>query len=623
MAKYTYTPLKAVLTSNSKFNNIYGVIRKYHEQGVYIRDETYDAIKVNFSTTFDEIFPHIKPGNIIRIHRLMTTGNQVYRCIKSGDILLFSSFKDKDAESYKVRFEAKEPTIEQSDFTRVIELESWLAGKILEVSLENISMPGWVDMVCKVIDIKDIASHRVILIVADGTKPFLKYNWFSPNCEHYDGIPMDQLVCITAWDRHAEKARKLERGSFIAIFNLQIAEAKIQSGFYELHLRGGTHYGKRIRNVNSNSILGVSFQERLNISHPVASNNPINVPNTQPKTQSNTQANVQFNTQSNTQSISRINAQSNTQPNVHSNTHSNVQTIAKPVAQSSTQSNIQSNTPNVQPKLTTVIEKIQESCSSISPSHSTQIVSDADPAISLCEISDIGSSFLNDHDPSTHSTSDDSDHSKPLPSKRMKLSCPVKFPACVQFKNPEGLFGIKEYLAFDSDERYCVKAKVKRYLPSSRKVIDFIKLVCPNCNYKESASTEAINKIKASSELQTSFPCPDCRYKNEKSQLVATFWINLSLKDTESYEIAVSLTKLDFRCLLGVRVISVLNSIEEANKIFDFLDYVCPSIDNDEASGSKEQDNRPFLKWVIQRQPGEPGIKYEYSVLTAYRLDGE
>ena len=147
--------------------------------------------------------------------------------------------------------------------------------------------------------------------------------------------------------------------------------------------------------------------------------------------------------------------------------------------------------------------------------------------------------------------------------------------------------------------------------------------MCPNCNYKESASSEAINKIKESSELQTSFPCPDCRYKNEKSQLVATFWINLSLKDTDSYEIAVSLTKLDFRCLLGVRVISVLNSIEEANKIFDFLDYVCPSIDNDDASGTKEHDNRPFLKWVIQRQAGEPGIKYEYRVLTAYRLDGE
>ncbi|XP_053203006.1 protection of telomeres protein 1-like [Panonychus citri] len=548
-SKYHYSSLKSILNSSDKYNHIFGVIRKYHEQGVYIRDETYDSIKVNFSSTFEAILPHIKPGNVIRIHRLISCGGTQFRCIKVSDVLLFSSFKDKDAASYKVRFEAKQPTIELSDFARVAELEKWLANKLLEVSLRTVTIPTWYDLVCQVVDIKDLAPHRVILIVYDAFNPGLRINWLIPS-EQWEGFPMDKLVCVTAWDRHAIKARRLEKGSLIAFFNLQASEAKLQPGNFELHLRGGTHYGKMIRTVHPNSFLGVGYKSRMVKLHQ--------------------EMNIKTPTEN--------------QPK-------------------------QSNAPK------TIIEEIVDSNSTLNPAHSTQLLNSDDVADVICDISDIGSS-ISDESPKNKESP------KPIISvKKSKLSYDVQFPVIFDLNEPENLIGIKDYLAANTDERCCIKARVMSYKPISRSIIDYIQLVCPNCDYKESPSISTINTIKKLSGPRTKISCPECQKKSEPYQLNATLCIYLYLSDTENYEIPVTLSKLDLIKLLGVRMIPVMNDIEEANKIFDFLDFICPSINLEGPISPFNSDSRPFLKWIIQRQPGGLRIKWEYRALTVFPIN--
>lgn len=261
MPLYTYVSLKTLTSSTEgEYFNIFGVITRFQAQGVYVRDETLsDSVRLDLSTKCDQVVDLIKTGDIMRVHRLRMTGPNTYVILKASDVVVFPSFEDKDSLDLMYNSVAESPTLERSDFERVSHLESWLSNELLRASLSSIKTPGWINLVFRIADVRP-SNARMVLIVYDGTKPDLNFRWMTASdYEHSEEFIFEHLVTISVWDRHAKKSAKFRRGDLAVIFNLDISKGKGTA--FELHLRGGTHHGKCIRNIHPNSSLGQLFTQ--------------------------------------------------------------------------------------------------------------------------------------------------------------------------------------------------------------------------------------------------------------------------------------------------------------------------------------------------------------------------
>lgn len=260
MPSHNYVSLKVLLNASEReYLNIFGVISKLQAQGVHVRDESQDSIRLELSPKCDQLINLIKTGDILRVHRLHVVSSKTYLISKASDVVVFPSFMDQDSLNFEYKTTAENPTLERSHFDRVNQLEMWLSKDLLQASFCSIKTTGWTNIVFRIADIVS-SSARCVLIVHDGTKPNLPLHWMlSSDHEHSDDYILEHLVTISVWDRHAQKASKFNKGDLAVIFNLEISKGK-GSGF-ELHLRGGTHHGKCLRKVHPNSVLGRMFEQ--------------------------------------------------------------------------------------------------------------------------------------------------------------------------------------------------------------------------------------------------------------------------------------------------------------------------------------------------------------------------
>ena len=563
---YKYSSLKEVNEDrDEKYHHIFGVVKYLGEQGVFLKDEKFDSLKIDFTSKCLHALPKIKPGDVIRIHRVCSHSQYSKICLKISDIIIFPSFKDKDLPKYKTRYTAVNPTFEKFDKKRKEELEKWFSRELLKNSLKDIGpWTRWTDIIVQVVKIIDVSPNRVVVIVRDGTQSVLKFNTFitSDNCLN------DETVSINVWDRHTCKAKSLEIGSLIVIFNLENKQVNREK--YELHLRGGSHFGKCIRKVHFNSFAGIEFKKRFG-------------------SKADFEAPARFLNQTNPKpSSSKINDHENN----HQVNYNHLNTAC-----TTTTTSVHTTTITVNNESEVKSEKVNEN---EKPKNGINIETDV---------------VIKSSNDSAMSTS------QPRTSKRRKTkkNSQLQFPVFLDIEIPEPSMNIDQYLKLNSDSMCSIVARVVNYLPFSENVTDFIRILCTSCKMNKTLFSTFPQSLVQNTDDMVSIYCPECEEKNIQSKSITMFWISLILEDEEKNQLVVTLSKFEMNKILNVTPIDAIRFDHVGSKVITFLKTICPYSKNitNESEGC---GLNPLLKWVLLKRLRTNNV-IEYKVMTLLRIN--
>ncbi|XP_074598538.1 uncharacterized protein LOC141853188 [Brevipalpus obovatus] len=549
MPEYHYISLKDLSSQrdDSQLHNVYGVIRKFQAQGVCLRDETINILRLELTGPCEPIIEYIKTGDIMRIHRVRATSNSSqFLCMKATDFVIFTSFKDKDSPSIAIKTIATNPTLDGPTYKRFQELESWFSQQLLQVSLSTIKVPGWVDLVCRIIDVKNFGP-RSVLIVTDGTRVSsgVKFKWSLRDYESDDEILAD-LVTITVWDKHAIKAKKFKKDDIVVLYNLEVAEPRgltinlngpnDRTQMLDLNLRGGSHHGKCIRSVHKNSILGIAFS-RGNSRQP-----------------------------SSDQQSPSIGRPERLESNGRRVGLGNISPVLVP---SEDQISITSET----------------SISETQPKHSSTMVEDSDidrsAKIPIRQVI-------------TCATTGDGGSRGPNKSKRLKPQPEIDFPMFLDMEFPPDSWTIRQYLDCKTSELQSIRARVENLETINSKdrsePVNYIVCVCPTCGYNEPIFREQLENIKKHQPLT----CHDCLNASRSEQLALHLRASLTLTD-ENTRIKALLGDVDFELVIGLTAMDILTDKSASRKFIDFLEFIFPPLINT----SQGISDKRFFKWLI------------------------
>ncbi|RWS02292.1 Protection of telomeres protein 1-like protein [Dinothrombium tinctorium] len=267
--KYSYLSLKEVkisACSKRTYCHIYGILVRhdFDRNIITLSDESCDEFQVRLKGDEEGArYPPFKTGDIIRIHRLISSPvSDLSICFHPRNMLVFSAFKAKE----KIRPTNNDFTMESYDHERVKELDEWYARKILKVSLSDLPHHGYVNIAGRIMTTFTKDSSLALITVTDGTKPSLDslkdfpkdFGLFTSayDFRFNETTKKQLLVFVTLFDCHAMKVTKLRQGTLVIIFN-----AKIDKNGILLH--GNKHYGKCIRVIHMESVFGKLLRSKI------------------------------------------------------------------------------------------------------------------------------------------------------------------------------------------------------------------------------------------------------------------------------------------------------------------------------------------------------------------------
>lgn len=220
-------------------------------------DDTYytKPIGVQLCGKPDE-YPVPKRGDVVRIHRLTFDNERSVPIVTSPkNVLIWRSFK-KEPEKVHTSLN---PTIRDEDLKRQAELEACYVSTLTRLNYLQMIEPGkFSDVAGLITTIIDDTFNNKLVTVTDGTgttilRVFKKNN---PNetSEHFD------TICNS------------KPGDYIVATNTKISS---KAGETKLDISANTQYGRSIRKVDKESVLGRHLAERLINVETVATENNI------------------------------------------------------------------------------------------------------------------------------------------------------------------------------------------------------------------------------------------------------------------------------------------------------------------------------------------------------------